>query len=61
MFHQRRSRTPRLIARVYSETKPEMGSVYNFMMKSFLFDLAHFIMSRRQLLNIKKLSEKSEH
>lgn len=47
----------RLISRVYTEKKPHQGFIYNFVMKSFLFDLAHFIMTRRQLLTIKALCE----
>jgi hypothetical protein len=45
----------RLISRIYRERKPEMGLLYNFIMKSALFDFAHFIMSRKQLLTIKRL------
>jgi len=50
----------RLISRIYTESKPEMGRLYNFIMTSFFFDFAHFIMSRKQLLTIKRLCEKKE-
>ena len=50
----------RLMSRVYTETKPEMGFLYGFIMKSFLFDFAHFIMSRKQLLTLKHLCESKE-
>lgn len=50
----------RLMSRIYTEAKPEMGFLYNFIMTSFLFDFVHFIMSRKQLLTIKRLCESKE-
>lgn len=52
-------RQTRLLSRVYTEQIPGSGRVYNFMMSSWFFDLVRFVMSRKQLLNIKRLCEQN--